>query len=79
VRKQGNSKEFKPMKIKRCTIFIPSNGYLYGRIDDPTGKWIFDPDYNIEKIIEEKNDTIGFLRNQNADLAKAIEKIKATQ
>lgn len=32
---------------KRCTIFIPSDGSLYERMDDPNGQWIFDPDHKI--------------------------------
>lgn len=33
---------------KRCTIFIPSDGSLYERMDDPSGQWIFDPDHKID-------------------------------
>jgi hypothetical protein len=66
------------MEIKRCTILIPSDGSLYERMDDPTGQWVYDPDYKIEKFIEYINKELEFLRQQNMDLVKAIEKVKAS-
>lgn len=45
---------------KRCIIFIPSDGSLYERIDDPEGQWIFDPDHKIDvsKFCEGENEQV---------------------